>query len=121
MTATTPFSGLRPVANAFGIGSGMRNTRGFGIPARWESSSTIACSPRRLLARQLVRAVHREHDPVGEEVRPDVHRERERERSVQIAVAERAADRDEQRREHPEQQKRLQLVLHDETSWTLGN
>jgi hypothetical protein len=45
VTATTPWAGLRPVANAFGDGSSMTKNRGIGMPARAASSAVIAWRP----------------------------------------------------------------------------
>jgi hypothetical protein len=42
VAATAAFSGLRPVANAFGCASSIRYTRGIGKPARCASSRTMA-------------------------------------------------------------------------------
>ena len=44
VTATTACSGLRPVAKAFGVSSGMMAMRGMGRPARWARFATMACS-----------------------------------------------------------------------------
>ena len=40
VTATAALSGLRPVANALGCASSIKNTRGIGRPAREAKSAT---------------------------------------------------------------------------------
>ena len=42
VTATTAWSGFRPVAKALGVSSGMMATRGMGSPARWARLATMA-------------------------------------------------------------------------------
>ncbi len=44
VTATTAWSGSRPVANALGVSSGMTATLGMGSPARWARLATTAYS-----------------------------------------------------------------------------
>ena len=81
VAATAACDGLRPVANAFGDGSGIMYTFGIGSPARCASRAVIWCSG--CSGPTGLRAIHAEDDLVREPVRPEVHDQGKEERHHQ--------------------------------------
>ena len=104
MTATAAFSGLRPVANALGCGSSIRNTRGIGKPARPASSATSPTSSGALLRSTSWAPYMRQHHAVGVPVGEEIGRRGNDERDHGAAgTADQIADAHEQGGEACEQ------------------
>jgi hypothetical protein len=70
-----------------------------------------AVQARGVLDRQLARAVHAQHQLVGEEVRADVHRQREAQEEPGRARPDRPTDRDQEGGQAAQQQDRLQSKM----------
>ena len=111
VTATAACSGLRPVAKAFGCGLSMMKTRGIGRPARSARPRNQIDQVRRGRVIDLLRAVHRQHHPVGIPVAEQIHRGRDDECDHRAGLAaDQKADAHEQGRQPRQQNGRPQIV-----------
>ena len=111
VAATAAFSGLRPVAKAFGWSSRMRKTLGIGSPARSRQPPDHLVELRRARPRHRLGVVHPEHHLVRVPVGEGVGAEREEEGDHHAAgAADEIAHAHEQRGHRREQEHRPEEV-----------